>query len=70
MLFQFMWLTSLGWLKPLYRKGLEQVRLEVLTSLRPHLNLTSILEVSQMLIRTNELTFTDSIDTSERAVLF
>jgi len=39
-LFRFLGLTSLGGLKSLCRKGLERVRLEALTSLQPHLNLT------------------------------
>jgi len=36
----FLGLTSLGGPKNLCRKGLERVRLEALTSLQPHLNLT------------------------------
>lgn len=40
-IFRFLGLTSLGGPKNLCRKGLERVRLEALTSLQPHLNLTS-----------------------------
>jgi len=36
----FLGLTSLYYLRTLYTKGLEPVRLVLLTSFRPHLNLT------------------------------
>ena len=65
-LFRFLGLTSLGGLKSLCRKGLERVRLEALTSLQPHLNLTP---TSLNIIRYKGMFENVHFNNSERAFL-